>query len=155
MNNYFVNSASCWRRYKSTDEYNADAEWYCARPSNTDPVTFLSNNIGKFKHELFALSLKKSPYDDDNTKAIYLYVSGFRLLKAYFEQPNVVRVECRSDEVAEYFRSSNERLATNGRWPKLKKTFFETYRSLEYVPCGYYYWGYFRFQVRPKVKEDD
>lgn len=150
MNNYFVNSAACWRRYHSTDKYCHDAEWYSYRPNNTDPETFMTNNVGKFKHEVFALSLRKSPYDDLNTKAIYLYVSGFRVLKCYFQEKNILRVECRNDEIAEHFRSSREKLATNGRWPLLKKDFFNNFTQLQYVPAGYYHWGYFDFLIKKR-----
>ena len=149
MNNFFVNSASCWKRFKSTDNYNDQAEWYTVRLDNIDPDSFLKLQISKFKHEIYAYALDKSPYESD-TKSIYLYISGFRYMKCSFDQANIMRVECRNDTIADIFRSCNEKLA-QGRWPKLKKDFFNQFKQLQYSNAGYYAWGHFLFQKKNRV----
>jgi hypothetical protein len=147
MVQYFVSNASCWRRLLDNDEYEEEAEWLQARRPNVDPDTFLCHVIGKFVHEVYAFGLAKSPYEDNNTKSIYLYISGFRYLKCYKLPDNSIKVECRNESVAEYYRNAFERLA-NGRWPKLKKVFFEKFQFIRYHPTGYVAWGHFLYKTR-------
>ena len=154
MTSYFRNYATCWRRRISTDDYDEQSEWHCYRNDNIDPDSYLNNVVSKFKHEIFALALGVSPYEDQDTKSIYLYVGGFRFIKASFSQPNILKIEFRNDEMADVYRNCNESLAP-GRWPKLKKKYYKHFKQLQYFPCGYYYWGYFLYQKKKvKVCED-
>ena len=154
MTSFFRNSATCWRRRKSTDEYEEESEWHSYRSDNIDPDSYLSKVTSKFKHEVFAFALGKSPYEDNDTKSIYMYVGGFRYFKVYFQQKNLLRVEVRNDEVADVFRNASEQLAP-GRWPRLKKDFAKQFKLLKFEPTGYYHWGYFLFQKKMvKVVED-
>lgn len=154
MTSYFRNHATCWRRRISTDEYEDISEWHSYRSDNIDPDSYLMKVMSKFKHEVFAFALRKSPYEDNDTKAIYLYVGGFRYMKVYFQQSNILKLEVRNDEVADFFRNANEQLAP-GRWPKLKKDYSKVFKLLQYTPSGYYYWGAFLFQrKKTKIVED-
>ena len=150
MTSFFVNNASCWRRLLNNDDYEEEAEWLQMRNNNVDHDSFLLHVIGKFKHEVYAYALGRSPYDVSNTKSIYLYVSGFRYIKCHYcWESNTLKVEVRNESVAEYFRQSFERLA-NGRFPKLKREFKDDFTYLQYYPCGYYQWGYFLYKHKAK-----
>lgn len=151
MATYFVNNASCWKRLISTDNYESTAEWYTTRQNNIDPDSFLRSQIGKFKHEFFAFALQKSPYENGDAKSIYLYVSGFRYIKAWFED-KMICIEFRNDNTANLFRDSFEKLA-NGRWPMLKTDFFAVYKQSQYINAGYYYWGYYKYFKKKRLRK--
>lgn len=151
MSTYFINNASVWKRLASTDNYNSDAEWYTTRNTNIDPDTFLRSQIGKFKHEFFAFALKKSPYENGDTKSIYLYISGFRYIKAWWVGKHLF-VAFRNDDAANIFREVFEKLA-NGRWPMLKKDFFGEFTQESYINAGYYYWGYYKYVKKKRLRK--
>ena len=146
MAKYFVGQSSCWRRFITTDTYDDNFEWSFVRKNNEDPDTFIQQSIGKFKHEIFAFCLKQTPYEDGDTKAIYLYISGFRYLKCFIDDGAVV-IECRSDSVADMYRNASE-LLVNGRWQKYEKEFYQNFKQKQYAQAGYIHFGYFRYEKK-------
>lgn len=135
---------TAWRRYENTDEYAAEPEWCYHRRMYTDPMTFLQHNLGKFRNDIYNLALSTSPYDDKNTKAIYLYIDGIRIMRVSLKK-RLLNIEFRNEDVANAFANSIETLIL-GRYPLRKKQFEAAYMYDKYVYSKYYYtWPFTRF----------
>ena len=134
MGNYssYVLSAKAFYVYKrriDTDSYEKDhvQMWQTIEKAEA---------LSRFKHELYAFSLGKYDYDD-NTKAIYLYYGGTRLIRAGIVNNQVV---IESNQCLPEYLECNETLPP-GRAPLLKKEFeknwFRNYARLNVHTVGF------------------
>lgn len=137
---------SAWRRYNNTNEYAEQPEWVFYRNMNIDPQTFLQDNLSKFRNDIYNYALATSPYDNKNTKSIYLYADGIRLVKASLTKPMVLDIEFRSEHVANLYANTSEKLISS-RYFSRQEQFEKTFKYNNYYLGGYYFWPFTRYVV--------
>lgn len=146
---------TAWRRYENTDSYAEQAEWCYHRHLRKDPETFLRENLSKFRNDIYNYGLQTSPYDDENTKSIYLYLDGFRIMRVGMTKPKILDIEFRNEDVANQFFNTSEALVP-GRFPKREKDFDYSFKYNNYYLSSYYYtWPYVRYVKVNEKKEPD
>lgn len=99
---------SSWRRCKSSDAYNENCDWQVYRSMRMDPGTFLEQQFGKFRHDIYNYGLGYYPYDNDDTKSIYLYLDGIRIIKVSMSTNRILDIEFRNDDIMNRFANAIE-----------------------------------------------
>ena len=111
-----------------------------------DPGTFLRLGLGRFRHDIYNYGLGYVPYDDNDTKSIYLYLDGIRIIKASMTTPRVLDIEFRNDDIMNRFGNAVETVATNAE--EFKDRFF--YVNF-YADDSYFSWPFIRY-VKKQAK---
>ena len=78
-----------------------------------DPGTFLSTQLGRFRHDIYNYGPRNHPYDDKDTKSIYLYLDGVRIMKVSMTTPRVLDIEFRNDDVLNRLQMPSKMVLTN------------------------------------------
>ena len=139
-----------WRRYKSTDAYRDECDWQAYRSIHVDPGTFLSLQLGRFRNDIYNYGLCHDPYDDKDTKSIYLYLDGVRIIKVSMTAPRVLDIEFRNDDVLNRFANAVE----DGRY-KRRDEFEDKYLFVNYyADNSYFSWPFIRY-VKKQLKTSD
>ena len=132
---------SSWRRYKSSDAYKDECDWQQFRSMRVDPGTFLRQQLGRFRHDIYNYGLGYVPYDDNDTKSIYLYLDGVRIMKVSMTTPRIIDIEFRNDDIMNRFANAVEDGPYKHRAEFEDKFFYVTF----YADTSYFSWPFIRY----------
>jgi len=142
---------SSWRRYKSTDAYKETCDWQAYRSMRVDPGTFLGDQLGKFRHDIYNYGLGYYPYDDNNTKSIYLYLDGIRIIKVSMTTPRIIDIEFRNDDIMNRFGNAIENALDRRRVEFEKKFMYIAF----YADESYFSWPFIRYVKKQQKRVEN
>jgi len=132
---------STWRRFKSSDAYKDECDWQVFRSMQVDPGTFMRLQLGRFRHDIYNYGLGYVPYDDNDTKSIYLYLDGIRIIKASMTTSRVLDIEFRNDDIMNRFGNAVEDGDFKRREEFEDKFFYVNF----YADDSYFSWPFIRY----------
>lgn len=134
--------AACYRRLSDSNSYDEDAMWCSARTSST-VKNFVEDQLGKFHYEVSLYSLRLSPYDNNRSSAIYLYMDGVRIMAArlkMYRKTVFLIIEYRSLHWRDSYHDVSEILPRRRRAPALSGIFAEHYGWAQTTEGTLYSW---------------
>ena len=136
---------SSWRRCISSDAYKENCDWEAYRSMHVDPGTFLTQALGRFRHDIYNYGLKNYPYNDCNTKSIYLYLDGLRIMKVSMSKQRLLDIEFRNDDIMNRFANAVEN-------PQKHRKEFETQFFFVnfFADSNYFSWPFTRYVKKIK-----